>query len=165
MNPENLGIGRSITTGQHRDAIHIAIAPVEAGCSLTPGDHVGLAEGKAVREGQAIGIVDPFLLVHIEKGETFWLFLYPGSITSLRHEWLHPAFQDKDSLGAKEWLEEFAITNDLTYEELITIAESDYGVREGQTLYCNVPPEFWVFYELATGKIPLRKHEFFSCQC
>lgn len=175
MNPENLGIGKIITTQQKRDAIHVAIAPVVAAQNLRQGQHVTLFGGKAAIQGtkvgyktvttENIGIVDPFLLGPIRAGEPFWLFLYPGSITSLRHEWLHPAFQDKDGLEAKAWLEHFATTNDLSYEELITIAESEFGVREGQDLYCNVPPEFWVFYELATGKAPLRKHEYFSCSC
>jgi hypothetical protein len=27
----------------------------------------------------------------VKEGEEFWMFLPPGSVTGLRHEWTHPA--------------------------------------------------------------------------
>jgi hypothetical protein len=90
-------LGQLIEDGdRRRDAIHIAIAPVTAAERLAPGQHVGL-----VREGSlelvglcdhTIGIVDPFLAEAVEPGQRFWLFLYPNTITGLRHVWTHPAF-------------------------------------------------------------------------
>jgi hypothetical protein len=90
-------LGQLIEDGdRRRDAIHIAVAPVTAGERLTPGQHVGL-----VREDDpemvgpcehTIGVVDPYLTAAVEPGRRFWLFLYPGSITGLRHVWTHPAF-------------------------------------------------------------------------
>ena len=81
---------------RRRDAIHIAIAPVTAADRLAPGQHVGLVqEGKLELVGPCdrnIGIVDPFLPREVEAGQRFWLFLYPGTITSLRHVWTHPVF-------------------------------------------------------------------------
>lgn len=76
-----------------RDAIHIAVAPVVAGHDIDPGDRVGLKNGQAVYAGTHVGIVDPFYRLTVKKGETFWLFLFPGTITGLRHIWSHPAFQ------------------------------------------------------------------------
>jgi len=93
---QKLGLGQIITTEQERDAIHIAIAPVTAARRLHPGDHVGLDdEGKAddlCGSENYIGVVDPYLKKPVNRGERVWLFLYPGTITGLRHVWTHPAF-------------------------------------------------------------------------
>ena len=76
-----------------RDAIHVAVAPVEAGEDLLPGTHVGVVGGVCSASAEdKIGIVDPFLAKSVKSGESFWLFLYPNTITSLRHVWTHPAF-------------------------------------------------------------------------
>ena len=90
-------LGQLIEDGdRRRDAIHIAVAPVTAAQRLAPGQHVGLVqEGNLELVGpceHAIGVVDPFLAEEVERGQRFWLFLYPGTITGLRHVWTHPAF-------------------------------------------------------------------------
>ena len=98
---EALGLGQIITTEQHRDAVHVAVAPVMAGVDLEPGQHVGLfADGTAKPTKPHIGIVDPFLAERVAAGQRFWLWLYPGSITSLRHDWTHPAFVTNPALAA-----------------------------------------------------------------
>ena len=76
-----------------RDAIHVAIVPAVAGYLLFPGQRVGrLPDGEFGITPEPIGIVDPFREDVVSAGESFWLCLYPGSITSLRHVWTHPAF-------------------------------------------------------------------------
>ncbi len=90
-------LGRLVEDGdRRRDAIHIAVAPVTAAERLAPGQHVGLIqEGNLELVGpceSAIGIVDPFLVEDVEPGQRFWLLLYPGTVTSLRHIWTHSAF-------------------------------------------------------------------------
>ncbi|MEZ6122938.1 MAG: hypothetical protein R3C49_07150 [Planctomycetaceae bacterium] len=81
---------------RRRDAIHIAIAPVTAVELLCPGQHVGLVRSDSYefvgRSPEPVGIVDPFLKSAVEPGQRFWLFLYPNSVTGLRHVWTHPAF-------------------------------------------------------------------------
>src|SRR5688572_10378765 len=91
--------GRLIEDGdRRRDAIHIAVAPVTAAERLLPGQHVGLVRGDTEHVGalespaSCVGIVDPFLKQAVEQGQRFWLFLYPNTVTSLRHYWTHPAF-------------------------------------------------------------------------
>jgi hypothetical protein len=37
--------------------------------------------------------VDPFLADPVQPGQMFWLFLYPQTITGLRHVWEHLAFR------------------------------------------------------------------------
>jgi hypothetical protein len=101
-------LGQLIEDGdRRRDAIHIAVAPATAAGRLTPGQHVGLIEeGNLELVGPCsrnIGIVDPFLTGEVEPGQRFWLFLYPGTITSLRHIWTHPEFA-KAALAVKEKL-------------------------------------------------------------
>lgn len=89
-------LGKLATEKDHRDAVHIAVAPVVSAEWLNPGEHVGLrADGKAVNGVEPIGAVDPFLSHKVMPGERFWLFLFPNTITSLRHVWSHPAFATK----------------------------------------------------------------------
>lgn len=101
----DIGLGKIITTEQKRDAVHIAVVPVTAAQVLRPGDSVGLKNEKGsgwvglVDEDEQIGIVDPFLRFNVYQGQKFWLFLFPGTITSLRHDWTHPAFEEEVADG------------------------------------------------------------------
>jgi len=117
-----------------RDAIHIAVIPVKARERLRPGMHVSIlhdgtnaeAYGDVAGSTTAVGIVDPFLPKTVEIGQTFWLCLYQGQVTTLRHEWTHPAFpavdkvdqQSRDDRAAsEEWLRNYASTKIKIYEE------------------------------------------------
>lgn len=94
-------LGRLVEGNPGRDAVHVAIAPVEAGEDLEPGEGVGVADdGKAYNAFahgiKYLGVVDPFIdECVVRKGQVFWLCLHPGAITSLRHVWSHSAFQVK----------------------------------------------------------------------
>lgn len=91
-------VGKLLGPGEgRRDAIHVAVCPARAAEGLMPGDRVGLT-GKDLEEVGVgakflVGIVDPYLSAPVKKGERFWLFLFPGTVTSLRHVWTHPAFE------------------------------------------------------------------------
>ena len=80
-----------------RDAIHLAVEPVIASERLLAGQDVYLLpDGRAAKgKENAVGIVDPFLKQSVKAGEKFWLVVYPRQITSLRHVWTHPAFEEK----------------------------------------------------------------------
>ena len=84
-------IGSLIVGDAQRDAIHVAVAPVVAGCLLHPGERVGIVDGKATpATAFQIGVVDPFLSVRVANGERFYLFLDPGAANEFRHDWTHP---------------------------------------------------------------------------
>lgn len=83
---------------RRRDAIHVAVAPVTAVEQLEPGQHIGLrspcdTEHVSSESSELIGIVDPFLSESVAPGERFWMFLYPCTVTGMRHAWRHPAFE------------------------------------------------------------------------
>lgn len=174
-------VGILIPKEAKRDAIHIAIAPVIASETLTAGQPIGfLYEGDCInvcyKNNDPVGIVDPFLRQELKKGDRFWMFLNPNTITSLRHEWTHPLFKEtsKEDLIEKSeaWIEDFAEEAGLTSNELLEAAENyiKFGeyLNEGPRFEgFYIPDEFWDHYEVITGdKISKRKRgSFFSCSC
>src|SRR5262245_12646153 len=103
-------IGRLVAAGEGRDAVHVAIAPTTAPCELWPGQH-GDQHGTPEAPGVTpVGIVDPFLREPVLPGQRFWLLLYPNTVTSLRHEWTHPAFPTTSAaevnLAIKDYLDQ-----------------------------------------------------------
>ena len=112
-----------------KDAVHVAIISVEAGQYLNPGAHVELKNDKAFAkdphsdfEFKAVGIVDPFLKNGIKKGENFYLCLYPETVTGMRHEWNHPAFDETASI--KDQLQKIALEYHIDYNHLIEACEA-----------------------------------------
>ena len=88
-------LGHLIDGEAYRDAVHVAVCPVVAAADLEPGQHVGLVGDSRELVGpgrEPIGIIDPFLREPVAAGRRCWLFLYPNTVTSLRHVWTHPAF-------------------------------------------------------------------------
>jgi hypothetical protein len=192
----------------HRDAIHIAIAPMIAHENLWAGVKVMLVRGSTThvrqcdpdRSGEAVrflGIVDPFLDAggsnEINKGDRVYIYLKPGSINSLRHEWTHPLIAEPVKMAAinksdeataeavyqqlvngpaKQLLQNFAADIDISYEELMDAASdyhhhgnylSDGGKFEG----VSIPIGFWDAYQAVTGEtVPKEDQDnFFSCSC
>jgi hypothetical protein len=109
-------LGTIIDEHAGRDAIHIAVEPVEAGEPLLPGQRITLKGNRAflANQGENIGIVDPFLDQPVYTGERFWMLLLPRTITSLRHVWKHPFFdkqeENKDKFRraeAENWMRNY----------------------------------------------------------
>lgn len=177
-------LGQIHTRQEHRDAIHLAVEPVEAGEDLLPGVHITVQGGIARRVAageDGLGIVDPFLSRPVKKGERFWFVMYPRMVRSLRHVWTHPAFPDSEAAQppvqneraeAEAWLRRKADAFGLSYQRLLDItanwveSECEYvGGSEMEGVY--IDDDFWPHYELATGKpVPdgLR-HNFIGCAC
>lgn len=169
-------LGTIIGETEKRDAIHLAVLPAIAAERLPPGTHVGISNKMASTEFKHIGIVDPFLGNVVNKGERFWIVIYPRQITSLRHVWTHPNIPEIDTLSVETssyaWLKEFIADNDCpNYETLIEVAvnnhDDDYLHFDGEDAHGSIPPEFWDHVENVTGtKIPTeRRAKSFSCSC
>lgn len=173
-----------------RDAIHLAVEPVIAGETLFPGQHIGLIDGKAVSNGvKMLGIVDPFLTGKVFEGDKFWLIVYPRQITSLRHVWSHPDFDDDRIVTdynkkSEQWLRDWCAQNENapTYEDLIAVMTGgrvsqcegygDSWVNEGEYLFSNgsdasgaIPLEVWIHVENVIGKKLTNYPSYFSCSC
>lgn len=182
-------LGTIITDGG-RDAIHLAVEPVEAGEFLNIGDDLVLIDGKAFASihypgKKAVGIADPFLRDNIKKGEKFWLIVYPRQITSLRHVWSHPDFPESDvptttvKQDSVKWMTEWAKEHmgydyygsrgdeKLSDEEALGIAISaghntHVGPYESAAEYIN--DEWWFHWEAITG-VRGDREAYFSCSC
>ena len=172
-------IGKLLTGNEQRDAIHIALLPVQAKIDLRPGEHAS-KDGNHIHP---IGIVDPYLQTTIRPGEWFWLFIYPKTITSLRHVWTHPDLNDLpdavvfksmsldiQKTFSKDWIEKYANNIGIGYEQLLSDAD-DYvnfghlsshgGLYEGHT----TDPKFWDHYEVIRDTKVDHRDNFFSCSC
>lgn len=158
-------IGTILATEMQRDAVHFSVAPVIAKHTLKPGEHIGLGcdgcAGFTMPKVKLIGIVDPFLSKAVQPGERFWMFLYPGTITSLRHEWQHPAFGPKPTTTSKdatEWITAFAARWNYSFDEFIAAArlyiQNEYELDD-KWAQLDVPEEdwtvFWDHFHTLTG--------------
>lgn len=176
---EQLKLGQLIGPEQQRDAIHIAVAPVTSKEYLRPGMFIRLAQGSSdtvisTLAEKAHGIVDPFLLLPVQPGERFWMFMLPNTITSLRHEWCHPAFgpAKPDVSQSEAFLRDVADDVGLSYDRLLDAARE--WIHEGDRLTGgsemegeSTPEDFWRHYQNVTGEVvPEEKiGNFFSCAC
>lgn len=186
---ENLQLGQIITTHQERDAIHVAVLPVITGEALLPGQHVGFSKNgyrvvsAPVEPYRLVGIIDPFLTGPVDAEKRVWLFLYPNTIQSLRHNWAHPAISST-GLGvgssSEKWLRDFADSVDADYSAMMEVAEShcgeskwgDYLIEGGKWEGQGTPDEFWIHFQNVTGKAPKELGQkgaylpgIFSCSC
>jgi hypothetical protein len=85
-------IGKILNGTERRDAIHVAIVPVRAGYNLEPGQKIGIdSDGEASPTVKKIGVVDPMLESGPNRGDWFYMWMFPDEVKDLRHEWSHPA--------------------------------------------------------------------------
>jgi hypothetical protein len=88
-------LGMIHTKEEKRDAIHLAVIQVKTLHTLLPGDSITAIDGIAFADNNGLGIVDPFLDQPVHAQESFWMIIKPRLITSLRHVWEHPAFDNE----------------------------------------------------------------------
>lgn len=169
----NIKFGKLITDKQEKDAVHIAVAPVVAGHKLEPGNSIGFIKDDnrtvGTQAGKLIGIVDPFLTDIVKNGEEFWMFLYPNTITSLRHDWSHPEFTErgKNRQESINWITKWAARYGMSFERAMECGhEQDFFV--GEVVYDQIPSEFWIHFEILTDiKVSdeVRNETHFHCAC
>jgi hypothetical protein len=158
-----------------RDAIHVAVVPLMSSSYLKPGEHVGWAYDQpgtvSDYTDKKFGVVDPFLpQEEIEPGTRVWVLLYPGSISSLRHVWSHPEFDDEPAVltpkaEAEARLTEIAGSLGFSYdyflerleEPSVYCGEECYHVYEHQE---QIEKDFYT----VTGR-KLRDFPSFRCSC
>lgn len=171
-----------------RDAVHIAVAPCIAAEKLNPGDRVTFAhkgDARTVRKYvekmdckspdflTPIGIVDPYLNYPVNKGDRFYVFLMPGSINHLRHEWSHAEFSAQMAKSpSEEWMRRYAEEMGLSYERMLEAGEEyldhdEYVIDGGRYEGVSVPDEYWEHFSVLTGRgVPAdQRGSFYSCSC
>lgn len=184
-------LGKLISENERRDAIHVAIAPVLATEKLFPGQPISVVKGESSSAEPHIGIVDPFLKGGVFPGQRFWLFLYPNTVTGMRHHWSHPAFSEEDAAEpssgtaweemlneSREWIQSFANEAGLSFDEIVDIGVNYIDSGEFHTEYHTErsrdaaldrnPEEFWHHIHILTGKkIPEDDKDDmpFNCTC
>lgn len=162
-------LGQLIEGLGERDAVHVALAPVIAAQRLAPGQHVGLIQAHNTELvgvcSEPIGIVDPFLDHSVERGQRFYVMLYPNTVTGMRHQWEHPAFPPPGTQESEDWMRDLADELGKDYIDLLgeigggsvyTGSEERYGVRENEDIRRH--------YRIITGvDAPSEIH--FRCAC
>lgn len=172
-------LGELLKGGEERDAIHIAILPATAGDYISPGARINVRpDGWAILQGDPNAIADPFLPGQIYPGQQFYALLFPYTIESLRHEWVHRDFPRPSPPPmypeAEKWLRDFAEDHYVNFNEMMTAADdlvkghSDtMDICFGMDVDYNERQEFWEYYGRLKGQfIPNSvKDEYFSCSC
>ena len=168
-------LGKKISSDEMKDAVHVAVLPIEAGADLRPGDHIGIKEGKARVLADSVGIVDPFLEKNVRAGEWFWLMLYPRTITSLRHEWTHPSIETQPVPSAYETSMEFLkryCSENYDTPSLGALLEAvkrgdgdEYLYISGEDAHGDIPSEIWDHVENVLGERITDRPKYYSCGC
>ena len=169
-----------------RDAVHFPTIPMVAGEPLTPGEWVGIKEGKCVsaktKGVDAVGFVDPCRRLAVKRDGRFWLCLFPKTVKSLRHHWTHPAFpdeaskaNDEDVAESERWLRAYAAKMngyedpDVAYDILVEGLKSGDLYAHGTDLHgfhdLNNPDELRYHAEKVLGIRIDWDGFFFSCSC
>lgn len=192
-------LGKLAPDDAGRDAVHIAVIPVLAAHALQPGETVGWSDATKTTVGlgseeSSLGVVDPFLTKTVKKGQRFWLFLFPQTISSLRHVWQHPEFPDEfppagtvadeERAASEQWLRQFCASSDCPdYETVMQLIrgklptdypeyyssggyiDHEYMHFNGRDAHGAIPPLFWHHVEKVLGRRVDLRPTTFSCSC
>jgi len=182
-----LHIGRILSEDQswEKDAIHVPIYPVVAASILSPGTRVAFTPGDEFttvvaakdEETPAVGVIDPFLEAPVQPGERCWMFLFPGTITQLRHDWTHPFIVEAHSkryAAATQFMKMAAHELGMSVQQLLEVVGEFIETGEQYCLNVDTPnmwyeagEEFWQHFQTLTGKKVPAGYEAspFRCAC
>ena len=169
--------GTVFDTDMPRDAVHVACISGQAQERLQPGQHVGYKNGVITTVGDKIGIIDPFIIGPIKFGERCWIFIYPRTVTGLRHAWEHPDIKSKESdveedpkwdpskpwespAGAAEYIAREAINVGVSVPRLMDGARN--WITTGQGMYMGEREEWLnlnIIVSKGAGGMDVRKEE------
>lgn len=175
-------IGKIILPGEKadRDAIHVAIIPATSDILLYPGQAVGVVDKLtpkvSVVSDSPVGIVDPFLKDRVFPGQWFYVFLFPQTVSNLRHDWTHSAFAGNVAIDSQKWLENFAVDriyaygDETSYQRMMQDVK-DYLARgtcandDWHSIELN--DEFWNHCQNVLGEeiSADNRTEFIPCSC
>ena len=159
-------MGRIHKTDLGRDAVHVAVLSCTATNRMPPGAKVVVSHGNYVRTAltheTAVGVIDPFIKTRaIEPGWRVWVFLYPNTITGLKHQWSHPVIDNLQPPDlSMKWIEKFASAISQSYPALMDAAQR-YGqngdwTSDNNENYKNVDYHvwavFWRHFSIVTGE-------------
>lgn len=165
-NPPRLG--RLCAGTEPRDAVHVAVVVATAGEILHPGRKVFVLKNKTAdmpaveyvaraADGEThepVGVVDPFLPLPVGVGQQFYLLLKPLTVTGLRHDWTHPAFdsvpvrpthKNERVATSVKWIEDFAARVGIGYVTLVSGAFFYLGT--GKTLLRHPPTDYVITHQ------------------
>lgn len=174
-------IGKFLEGNHGRDAIHMAVFSARARVDLKRGQRISVDGENAYPDENGPGIVDPFIPDHVKPGERFWMFLKPRVVTSLRHVWEHPAFdnevakiESKPEISfSEEWLRTWSSEADhpFSFEAMMDKLANDVEdkcIHTGSDeCYGEFSDELYEHLEIYLGKTIKKKDraEYFSCAC
>lgn len=166
---------------ESRDAIHVAVVPVQAATLLQPGDRVRIDEnGRArlTRDAVIDGVVSPFMPHGLIKVDDWcWVMLRPGLVDDMKHVW---ACRSLDKFLAPPSSEESARRRAYA-EDHLTRLSGKLGISLNQTIEAlsyggcadtdldwqgEIQEADWEAYESYTGwRRPENCNKYFRCAC
>jgi hypothetical protein len=176
-----------------RDAVHLAVIPVMADVVVYPGQHLGMVtpDGHVASPSAAttVGIVDPYLKNPVFPGEWFYLFLYPRTITSLRHVWTHPSFPREEVVrevetvvvptnrwgvplspsveSSMKWLRNYFYGKDIEMivDSFVLSDGAEYVTMYGTEWEGDIDHEVFPHIETVSGHTFVERPVYYSCSC
>lgn len=172
-------LGRDyLSSDAQKDAVHIAVAPVQPNEDMEPGTKVVFVKAgdtvnvRAAKTGESpVGVIDPFKLRKAIKGWECWMLLMPRSVVGLRHEWQHPAFGGTSEAQSEAWLRGIAAKYETTYDKLVAEAVSGEGSFFGTDIDYedfHTDADFWHHIEVVSGRTLSKEHRTnasYRCAC